>query len=367
MQSFNPSRLDLARRRRGITKTELAGELGLSTGILRAYERGDKKPTSQTIDRMADVLAYPPSFFTGPDLEEPPVGGTSFRAMSRLSSKNRERALAAGALSLALSDWIAERFRLPAPVVPRYDGLSPEMAAMAVRNEWELGERPVKNMIHLLESHGVRVFSLAEECPDMDAFSFWREDTPYVLLNTLKSAEHGRMDGAHELGHLVMHWRGEVGHKQAEFEAQQFASAFLMPRGDVVAQIRPGARLIDLIECKRRWVVSVAALTYRLHAVQLLTEWQYRALFMEISRLGYRQSEPNGAPSERSQVLDKVFEIMRAEGLGQGAIAEELSIPLDELARTIFGLVLAPVAKTNAPTGNLRAHRDSGTPQLHIV
>jgi hypothetical protein len=46
----------------------------------------------------------------------------------------------------------------------------------------------------------------------------------------------GRFDAAHELGHLVMH-----GHErplpgpEAEREANQFASAFLMPRADVVA------------------------------------------------------------------------------------------------------------------------------------
>jgi Zn-dependent peptidase ImmA (M78 family) len=343
MERFNPKRLDLARRRRGITKGELAVELGLSTSILRAYERGSKHPGPSSIERIAEVLDYPADFFGGPDLEEPPLDGTSFRAMSRLSARDRDRALAAGTLALALSDWIEARFKLPPPSVPRFEGLTPEMAAMAVRNEWEIGERPVKNMIHLLESRGVRVFSLSEECPDMDAFSFWRAETPYVLLNTLKTAEHSRMDAAHELGHLVMHWRGQVGHKDAEHEAQLFGSAFLMPRGDVIAETRPGARLNDIVNFKRRWNVSVAALTYRMHTLRLLTDWQYRALFMEISRLGFRHSEPNGSPGERSQILDKVFEMMRSDGLGQGAIAKELSIPLDELARAVFGLVLTEV------------------------
>ena len=343
MQPFNPSRLDLARRRRGMAKGELATALELSPRSLLAYERGDKTPGPRTLARIAEVLEYPVAFFGGPDLEEPPLNGTSFRSLSRLSAKERDRALAAGALALGLSDWISERFRLPEPGVPRYEGITPEMAAMAVRNEWQIGERPVKNMIHLLESHGVRVFSLSGDCPDMDAFSFWRGSVPFVLLNTMKSSEHSRMDAAHELGHLVLHWRGGVATKQAEFDAQQFASAFLMPRGDVLAQVAPGQRLNEVILLKRRWTVSVASLTYRLHALKLLTDWQYRSLFMEISKLGYRRSEPNGAPSERSQILDKVFQTMRSEGLGKGAIAQQLSIPLDELARAVFGLVLTTI------------------------
>ena len=42
---------------------------------------------------------------------------------------------------------------------------------MAIRAEWGLSERPISNMIHRLEYQGVRVFSLAEDTADMDAFS----------------------------------------------------------------------------------------------------------------------------------------------------------------------------------------------------
>jgi hypothetical protein len=43
---------------------------------------------------------------------------------------------------------------------------------MAVRSEWRLGERPISDMIHLLKAHGVKVFSLVEECRELDAFRF---------------------------------------------------------------------------------------------------------------------------------------------------------------------------------------------------
>ena len=125
-----------------MTKSELAAEIGLSTSVLRAYERGSKNPLPVTLARISEVLEYPTAFFKGPDLEEPPVDGTSFRAMSRLSAKDRDRALAAGTLALALSDWIEARFRLPEPAVPRFEGLSPELAAMGVRNEWKLASGP---------------------------------------------------------------------------------------------------------------------------------------------------------------------------------------------------------------------------------
>jgi hypothetical protein len=45
---------------------------------------------------------------------------------------------------------------------------------------WALGEQPI-SMIKLLESKGVRVFSLAENTKTVDAFSCWRNDVPYVF------------------------------------------------------------------------------------------------------------------------------------------------------------------------------------------
>jgi Predicted Zn peptidase len=199
-------------------------------------------------------------------------------------------------------------------------------------------------MIHLLEAHGVRVFSIIEDCHQMDAFSFWRGTAPHVFLNTMKSAEHSRLDGAHELGHLVLHWKGGVRGRDAEREAQMFGAAFLMPRGSVIAEAPRSGKLNQLVKAKRRWNVSVAALAYRMHELKLLTGWQYRSLFIEISRNGYRKSEPNPCQNETSQVLAKVFKALREDGLTMADVADALNIYPDELNKLIFGLVLTPVA-----------------------
>jgi hypothetical protein len=49
------------------------------------------------------------------------------------------------------------------------------------------------------------VFSLSVDAAEVEAFSMWKEGAPFIFLNTGKSAEHGRFDAAHELGHLVLH------------------------------------------------------------------------------------------------------------------------------------------------------------------
>jgi transcriptional regulator with XRE-family HTH domain len=138
--SFNHTRLTLARRRRGFTKTALAEELGVSTRMVLGYERGDHEPSYRVRARLADVLQVAEAFFSGGDLDEPPLDGSSFRALTTQTAKQRDQALAAGAFAFALSDWIQERFVLPEPDVPQLQGVSEEMAAEALRAEWGLGQ-----------------------------------------------------------------------------------------------------------------------------------------------------------------------------------------------------------------------------------
>ena len=342
MSSFNPKRLELARRRRGLTKVELAEATSISVRTLTAYESGRSEPGQLNLGRLAETLHFPVAFFSGPDLDEPPIDGSSFRALSTLSARQRDQTLGAGAIALTLSDWINARFALPEPTVPRYQGVDPETAAMAVRSEWGLGERPIKNVIHLLEAHGVRVFSLVEDCAAMDAFSFWRGDIPYVCLNTRKTTERSRMDAAHELGHLVLHRGGERSRKN-ELEADLFGSVFLMPTGGMLATAPRGGSLGAILLAKRRWGVSAANYVHRMYGLKLLTEWQYRSLFIELGRHGYRKGEPDGMPAETSQVFTKVFKALLEEGVTRRQVAEELTIYPDELNRAIFGLTLMPL------------------------
>ena len=366
---FNPNRLSLARRRRGLTKKQLAEKLELHPFSISDLERGKFPPGNQTLYKIAQVLSFPPDFFLGKDMEEPPVNGVSFRALSRLRAAQRDAALSAGALAFMLNDWVEDRFELPHPDIPDLRLQSPEAAAASLREYWGLGERPIKNLVHLLEAKGVRVFSLYENCREVDAYSLWRGDRPFVFLNTYKSAEHSRFDGAHELGHLVLHRHGAPNGQKAEKEAHDFASAFLMPAASIRAEPGILPSLQFLITLKRRWAVSLIALVFRLHQLGILSEWRSRSLYIEIQRRGYRTNEPNSIPRETSQVWHKVLTTLRSEGVGKKKIAKELSISPHELEKLVFGLVLlnvstsARVARTNIkrPTLSLLTKKNPQT------
>jgi hypothetical protein len=98
-----------------------------------------------------------------------------------------------------------------------------------------------------------------------------------------------------------------------------------------------------MIQLKRIWTTSVASLNYRLHAVGMLSDWQYRMLCIEIVRKGYRLREPNPAPRESSQVLAKIFSSLHSEGITRSQISKELFVPQAEIEQLIFGLAISSI------------------------
>lgn len=335
---FNPGRLRLARRRRGLTKKGLAERIGVTPHAILRYEIGENEPSEENLKAIAECLRFPIGFFFGTDLYEPQEGAASFRSLTAMSAKDRDAALAAGSLSFLLVDWIEQRFELPDPSLEELSGESPEVAARSLREKWALGEKPIGNMVKLLESKGVRVFSLAENTQTVDAFSLWREDKPYIFLNMMKSAEHGRHDAAHELGHLVLHKHGGPTGRRAEDEANHFASSFLMPAADVLANATAVYRLNQIVEMKKRWSVSVMSLTRRLAKLGVISDWQYRMFCIQATDLGYRTAEPFGIEREQSVIWQMVLTELWKEKITKAKIAEMLDLPVEEIENLLFGL-----------------------------
>lgn len=365
--TFNPSRLVVARKRRGFSRIALARASGLALRSITYYESGGVSPSTEAVSTLAHILRFPQNFFYCSDLEEPSITGSSFRALSTMTASQRDAALAAGALAIELSKWIDRRFELPKADVPNLRGFhDPETAAMALRAAWGLGERPIKNVVHILEAHGVRVFSLPVDNEKVDAFSVWHMETPFVFLNQSKSAERARMDCAHELAHLAMHRQhGGPRSRPAEIEADRFAGAFLMPAGDVMARAAMGLNLAAVHRIKKRWGVAAIALVHRLRILNLLTEWQYRTLCIEISQEGGRRRELDGIVRDNSQILSTVLSMLRAEGMSQAAIANDLSIDPTELESLLHGLTMTAVSGGRAVNNSSSNNRSK--PNLKAI
>lgn len=340
---FNGSRLVLARMRKGLTISKLASRIGVDRKSVNAYECGRHVPSPETMVRIVSVLGFPSSFFVGDDIELPVVESGSFRSMKTMLACHRDAARSQVAFGLHFSNWIDKKFGLPKEHIPDFSHQpNPEAAAEAVRRQWGLGELSISNMVHLLESKGVRVFSLAVDARQVDAFSMWKGEHAFIFLNTNKTAERSRFDAAHELGHLVLHKHGVPQGFDAEREADAFAAAFLMPHGSVNAYAPRFPNYSALVTAKAQWKVSVGALAYRMHELGLMSDWQLRSVNIEISQYG-REFEPNECPRETSLILPKILGELYAEGITCAQIARELTIPVSELEELLFGLTMTSI------------------------
>lgn len=359
---FQPERLTLARQRCGLTMTDLSVIGDVSARSISDYERGVREPSEDSLQQLANALDHPLEFFFRPDAPAVEPESVSFRSLARMTAKNRDQALAAVSSAIELDGWIDSRFERPTPDVPDLRQQEPEAAAEALRAEWGLGTQPVRNMIHVLEAHGIRVYSLAHQAGDMDAVSVWVGTVPFVFLNTLSTAERSRYDAAHELAHLVLHRHGAPSGQSAEHEANRFAGAFLMPRADVLANAPRKTTLAAVVAAKARWGVSALALVYRMHELELISDWHYRQLCIRL-RKQFGKSEPREMPRETSQILNKVFSAVRRSGGSVAGIARDLALPRDKITELVFSLtMLMPLTGG----GNSTSGR-SGRPDLTVV
>ncbi|MBF0858698.1 ImmA/IrrE family metallo-endopeptidase [Gluconobacter sp. LMG 31484] len=358
---FNPSRLTLARQRRGLSSRALAEMAGITPVTLSRIENGKNAPEPDTVRKLTLTLDFPEEFFFGETCEAPSPEGVSFRSMSSMTARERDSSRAAAPFAYMVQDWVDARFNLPQPdLLDLSTERDPAAAARALREHWTLGEQPISHMIKLMESKGIRVFSLAEETLRVDGYSCWRDNTPYIFLNTMKSAERSRFDCAHELAHLVLHRHGGPGQgKQAEVEAQQFAASFLMPEADVRAKLPFVTSLDQIVQAKKRWGVSVSALAYRLHKLKTLSDWQYRGTVIELGKRGYRTTEPHPLEREESAVWKMVLEDLWRDRLTKLEIAKALGLPPMEVEKLLFGLLQSPSSGSTL--------RPEKSPKLRVV
>jgi Zn-dependent peptidase ImmA (M78 family)/DNA-binding XRE family transcriptional regulator len=339
---FNPLRLRQARQRRGLTKVALGRAVGLTARRIAEYENEGVAPPPATVAAVAEALGFPPTFFFRPDPPDVSADNVSFRSFSRLAAGRRDAALSAAATGVELTRWLDRRLDLPAPDVSDLAYTEPEIAAVALRSEWGLGEDPMPNAIHLLEAHGVRVLSIVEDCAQLDAFSLWSDSVPFVFLTAHKSPERARWDAAHELGHLVLHTGHRPQGRQQEQEADAFAAALLLPRLGVLGQAPRVPSLRDIVDHKIIWRVSALAYIRRLHQLGAITDWHYRSLVVEASRAGYRREEGD-IERETSKLVPAALRLLAEDGIGARELASQLDVPVEELRGLLFGAVGAPM------------------------
>jgi Zn-dependent peptidase ImmA (M78 family) len=101
---------------------------------------------------------------------------------------------------------------------------------------------------------------------------------------------------------MVMHTISVRSDEEMEDEADEFAGAFLLPGEEIRPQLRQ-FDLRQLANMKMYWKVSMAAIAIRAERLKLITPYQSKMFWIEMSRLGYRKREPNEPAREQPKLL----------------------------------------------------------------
>lgn len=318
--------IETARRAKGWTQDELAERAGVTQAALSRYEHDLRMPEPDVVERLSSALGVTSALLlSGTRME----GGLAVSAhMRRLKTARPTvwRALEAR-LNMArlhasqLFEEVSMRAERRLPTLDP-DAVSPTDAARFVRAQWRLPVGPVRGLVDWMESAGILV--IADDfgaSARVDGLSQWAGDHPIVLVNASMPTDRQRWTLAHELAHLVLHT--EFIDESAEQQADAFAAEFLMPAeqiGPMLNRLRTG----DLVELKRAWGTSMAAIVERASSLGYMTPTQRTSFYKMMNARGFRYREPasDELPPERPRLMQHIGEALRAKGLTEAEIAQ---------------------------------------------
>jgi Zn-dependent peptidase ImmA (M78 family) len=187
---------------------------------------------------------------------------------------------------------------------------SPAHIAKLLRGIWNLPSGPIQNLTQTIESAGGIVFRCSFGTGKVDAISQWLPGLPPLFfVNSDIPGDRLRYTLAHELGHLIMH---QIPTVNLEVEANRFAAELLMPEKDIKPHL--GSLSIQkLAAMKPYWKVAMSALLKRAFELGKVTASQYRKLNTQISKYGFKTSEPIPISIEEPTVLKDIISVYRNE------------------------------------------------------
>jgi Zn-dependent peptidase ImmA (M78 family)/DNA-binding XRE family transcriptional regulator len=349
----NANLLRTARQLRGFQQGEAAARLGVSQAMLSRFENQLANLTDDILDRASSAYDLPRSFFTQTDsvLGAPVSVHPMWRRKANVLTREMDQIVAE--LNLRLMHLrrllqaveIEATQELPKLPIDEFKGDAERIAGL-VRAQWQMPAGPVRNLTQTLEAAGGVVVHSTLGGSAVDGVTFRAPGLPpLVVLNVDQPADRMRFTLAHELGHLVMHHSQPT--QNMEQEANEFASAFLMPPRDIRPYFTRRIDLRLLAELKPVWRVSMASLLMRARSIGLLAYNQERYLWQQFSMAKIRQSEPPELdfPAEAATVLPDLIEAhIRQLGYSIADLASLLHVQPSELV-SLYGLTLTQESK----------------------
>lgn len=342
-----PGRIRNARMARGLSITDLADQIDVTKQALSQYELGHSTPSGEVFMKIVNRLRFPTSYFYKPLPTTTPKGTVFYRSLMSTGQKSRD--IQASRLDMLedVFNLVQEYLDFPEVNLPKIDdsildnldGESIEEIAQLLRRHWGLGNGPIGNVTTLLENNGFVIAKIKFGDLNVDAYSQWRGDRPFIFVGADKDAVgRQRFNLMHEVGHLIMHnWVTPTDLKDKlktiEAQAHRLSSAFLLPR-DTFAREVMSTSLDHFVELKKRWNVSIQAMIKRCEDLELLSDNQILYLRKQISARKMNRREPlDGViPMEEPNLIRQaVTMLVEHNVLSASSIIEKLSLSQDDV------------------------------------
>lgn len=332
----------------GMSRKELAYCLNVSEQAIWQYENNYTSPKLQTMNELKKLFHVRTQYFYTKDLLQQKnisnrinVMNIAYRSkMLHVISKTKAEAKHLEFIDLFVDELTANISHPTAKIIQLRDqvikylnhtddcrDVQIEVCAKIARESLEFDDNSNNNLLFLVEKSGIFTFekALGEE---VDAYSLWTEEhRPYIILGNLKrSAVRRNFDIAHELGHLLLHYRLEFctldskEHKAIEKEANAFAGAFLLPKEAFNIDMKTIERLTNpdaYVSLKKKWKVSLQVLGFRAANLGWIDAKEHRNFYAGLHRRRYLELEPldEELPRQRPMKVKSMIDLVSKKGL----------------------------------------------------
>lgn len=308
---FNGNSMKFARQYRSYSVEELAELIGVTRQAVSQYENTaleKEKPSFERILKIASVLNFPLEFFYTDDVDYMKVNATYFRALLGSSKKEKTAQVNRAMVVTAIYQVLKQYIQFPKLTLPKRAELVTEATikqkAQELRNIWNIKNKPIEDIVFLMEDNGILVNIVSNEEKGIDAYTQYttidgEEIMCVTLENQRTSAARLQFSAAHELGHILLHGANidlndidRSTFRKMEEEANLFASELLLPEEEFKKDLILPTNLKGYEMLKKKWKVSIGAMMLRALNLKIITKNQYQYLIKQYNYNKYRDGEP---------------------------------------------------------------------------
>jgi len=341
------AQLQKARKLLGLRREEVAREVNVSPQQIEDWETGVYEPNLHQLEILSNLYGRELDYFLR-ETPNPPSKikfrgkpGESLRNLSKETKLVLARFDELCRASVEFEALLHKKRKVKLATIPVR--ATPRTGAQEIREQYDLGDKPIRDLRALLEDAGVRIFEMPIPNDELSGFSFWHDKYgPCILVHAKDVKGRRNFTLAHELAHLLYSHgssacyipsRISEVYETTERKANQFAVELLLPETGVIDDFKkrnlpktPSEQQLRQMAIK--WRVSIQALGYRLEGLSLVNKGLTNKIIESRPAYFRRPKIPTWERRLGNRFVRTSIEAYRKNLISVGRLAHALQIPV---------------------------------------